>query len=194
MVQRLSSLFDADLVHERAARRGGPEPSPGRTSRRPSGRPATPPQAANGVSGAAVIAGVAADTELLEPLRERFAAWQHALETDGLSPATRQPRPAGGRRPVVHRAARPRARSTSRLRAVRSATSCSARRVAAAPRRPRRRAVDRRATRQRPRRAKKSVMSTAPPASSGPRRTGVRRVDRRARRSRPSSSGQAPAA
>ena len=38
--------------------------------------------------GAAVIAGVAADTELLEPLREHFAAWQHALVTDGLSPAS----------------------------------------------------------------------------------------------------------
>ena len=34
-----------------------------------------------------MIAGVAADTELLEPLRERFAVWQHALVTDGLPPA-----------------------------------------------------------------------------------------------------------
>jgi AcrR family transcriptional regulator len=30
---------------------------------------------------------VAADTELLEPLRERFAAWQQALVSDGLPPA-----------------------------------------------------------------------------------------------------------
>ncbi len=35
-----------------------------------------------------MIAGVAADTELLEPLRERFAGWQHSLETDGVPPAT----------------------------------------------------------------------------------------------------------
>ena len=35
-----------------------------------------------------MIAGVAADPGLLEPLRERFAAWQHALTADGISPAS----------------------------------------------------------------------------------------------------------
>ena len=35
-----------------------------------------------------MIAGVAADTELLEPLREHFATWQQALVTDGLPPAS----------------------------------------------------------------------------------------------------------
>ena len=35
-----------------------------------------------------MIAGVAADTELLGPLRDRFAAWQHALVADGLPPAS----------------------------------------------------------------------------------------------------------
>ena len=38
--------------------------------------------------GAAVIAGLAADTELLAPLRERFAAWQDALVADGIAPAS----------------------------------------------------------------------------------------------------------
>ena len=38
--------------------------------------------------GAAVIAGVAADTELLAPLRERFKSWQEALMADGLPAAS----------------------------------------------------------------------------------------------------------
>ena len=83
MVQRLSSSFDADLERE------------GGLSGRPGAFTKAYLQATFGSSGevaegrqrrlgAAVIAGVAADPELLEPLRERFVAWQHALVADGL--------------------------------------------------------------------------------------------------------------
>jgi AcrR family transcriptional regulator len=87
MVQRLSSSFDADL--ERA---GGSSHHPGAFTRAYVEATFGPPTDATASRerrlGAAVIAGVAADTELLEPLRERFAAWQHALVTDGLPAAS----------------------------------------------------------------------------------------------------------
>jgi AcrR family transcriptional regulator len=87
MVERLGSQFDEDLEREDAgsglpgaftrayleASFGPSDDAPGSRERR---------------LGAAVIAGVAADTELLEPLRERFAAWQRALVADGISPAS----------------------------------------------------------------------------------------------------------
>jgi len=37
--------------------------------------------------GAALLAGITADPELLAPLRQRFAGWQAAAEADGLDPA-----------------------------------------------------------------------------------------------------------
>ncbi len=87
MVQRLSSSFDADLERE-----GGSSGRPGAFTRAyveaTFGPPADAAASRERRLGAAVIAGVAADTELLEPLRERFAAWQHALVTDGLPPAS----------------------------------------------------------------------------------------------------------
>ncbi|MGO9332681.1 MAG: TetR family transcriptional regulator [Acidimicrobiales bacterium] len=87
MVQRLSSLFDADLERE-----GGLSGRPGAFTRAYlQATFGTSSDAAEGRQrrlGAAVIAGVAADPELLEPLRERFVAWQHALVTDGLAPAS----------------------------------------------------------------------------------------------------------
>ena len=86
MVDRLSSCFDADL--ERA---GASSPEPGAFTRAyvaATFGPPTDSASRDRRLGAAVIAGVAADTELLEPLRERFAAWQHALENDGLPAAT----------------------------------------------------------------------------------------------------------
>jgi hypothetical protein len=87
MVERLSSQFEADLRRQGAlsghrgaftrayleATFGPPEPEAASRDKR---------------LGAAVIAGVAADTELLEPLRERFAVWQRSLVTDDLPPAT----------------------------------------------------------------------------------------------------------
>ena len=87
MVQRLCASFDADLERE-----GGSSGSSGAFTRAYLEATFGPPSDAAASRerrlGAAVIAGVAADTELLEPLRERFARWQHALETDGLPPAT----------------------------------------------------------------------------------------------------------
>jgi len=86
MVQRLSSFFDADLERE-----GGTSGLRGAFTRAYVEATFGPPTDAAASRerrlGAAVIAGVAADTELLVPLRERFAAWQHALVTDGLPPA-----------------------------------------------------------------------------------------------------------
>jgi AcrR family transcriptional regulator len=86
MVQRLSSQFDADLEQE-----GGWSGQPGAFTRAyleaNFGPSSEVPGSRERRLGAAVIAGVASDTELLEPLRERFVAWQHALQADGLPPA-----------------------------------------------------------------------------------------------------------
>jgi AcrR family transcriptional regulator len=86
MVQRLSSSFDTDLE-----RQGGSSGSPGAFTRAYVEATLGPPSDAAASRerrlGAAVIAGIAADTKLLEPLRERFAEWQDALVTDGLPPA-----------------------------------------------------------------------------------------------------------
>jgi len=87
MVERLSSRFDEDLAREGAG------------SGRPGAFTRAYLEASFGPSsddhvirerrlGAAVIAGVASDPELLEPLRERFAAWQHALTADSIAPAS----------------------------------------------------------------------------------------------------------
>ena len=87
MVQRLSSLFDADL--ERKGGSCGVRGAFTRAYLEATFGPSTDAAASRERRlGAAVIAGVAADTELLEPLRGRFAAWQHALVTDGLPPAS----------------------------------------------------------------------------------------------------------
>jgi AcrR family transcriptional regulator len=87
MVERLGSLFDADLERE-----GGRSGRPGAFTRAYLEATFGPSSDTAGSRerrlGAAVIAGVAADTELLQPLRERFAAWQHALVADGLPPAS----------------------------------------------------------------------------------------------------------
>jgi AcrR family transcriptional regulator len=86
MVQRLSSEFDADLEKE-----GAWSGEPGAFTRAyleaNFGPSSEVPGSRERRLGAAVIAGVASDNELLEPLRERFVAWQHALEADGLPPA-----------------------------------------------------------------------------------------------------------
>lgn len=83
MVQRLSAAFDADL-----GRAGAGDGTPGAFCRAYVEATFGPPIGAGAIRerrlGAAVIAGVAADPELLEPLRERFATWQDALEHDGV--------------------------------------------------------------------------------------------------------------
>jgi AcrR family transcriptional regulator len=87
MVERLSSRFDEDLERE-----GAGSGRPGAFTRaylEASFGPSSDDHASRERRlGAAVIAGVASDPELLEPLRERFAAWQHALTADGISPAS----------------------------------------------------------------------------------------------------------
>ena len=86
MVQRLCSLFDADL--EREGLSGRPGAFAEAYLEATFGPPVEDAASRERRLGAAVIAGLAADPELLEPLRERFARWQHTLVTDGLPPAT----------------------------------------------------------------------------------------------------------
>jgi len=87
MVERLGSRFDADLEREGA---GSGEPGAfTRAYLESSFGPASDAAGSRELRlGAAVIAGLAADTELLAPLRERFAAWQDALAADGIAPAS----------------------------------------------------------------------------------------------------------
>lgn len=85
MVQRFSESFDADL--ERHGASGG---EPGAFTRAYLEASLSPP-AGGGDSreqrlGAALLAGMASDPDLLEPLRRRFDAWQAAVERDGLPP------------------------------------------------------------------------------------------------------------
>lgn len=84
MVQRFVVSFDADL-----ARYGALEGTPGCFTRAyleatiaPSEEPGDPRERR---LGGALLAGVASDPDLLAPLRDRFAAWQEAVEADGLS-------------------------------------------------------------------------------------------------------------
>jgi AcrR family transcriptional regulator len=87
MLQRLISSFDDDLERE-----GAFSGRPGAFTRAylevTFGPPKTAAPSRQRRLGAAVVAAVAADTQLLEPLSERFAEWQHALTSDGLPPAT----------------------------------------------------------------------------------------------------------
>ncbi len=87
MVDRFVVSFDADLVAFGAE--GG---KPGdfvrayvEASVSPNYHPGDPRQQR---LGAALIASVASDPELLKPLRERFDSWQASIESDGLDPAT----------------------------------------------------------------------------------------------------------
>lgn len=87
MVERLCSQFEADLTREGAL--SGRRAAFTRAYLEATFGPAEPAAASREKRlGAAVIAGVAADTELLEPLRERFAVWQRSLASDDLPPAT----------------------------------------------------------------------------------------------------------
>ena len=83
MVERLGASFDADL--ERAGGSGG---EPGDFTRAYVAATFAPLPDESALRerrlGAAVIAGVASDAHLLEPLRERFASWQRSIEHDGI--------------------------------------------------------------------------------------------------------------
>ncbi len=83
MVERFVVSFDADL-----ARRGCAGGRPGDFVRAyidatvsPSLEPGDPREQH---LGAALLAGVASDPDLLEPLRARFASWQASIEADGI--------------------------------------------------------------------------------------------------------------
>jgi AcrR family transcriptional regulator len=85
MVERFVVGFDADLE-----RNGALSGRPGDFARAylkstlaPSEDPADGRERS---LGAALLAGVASDPELLQPLRDRFQAWQKAVESDGISP------------------------------------------------------------------------------------------------------------
>ncbi len=85
MVQRFAESFDADLE-----RYGAGSGQPGAFTRAylestvaPTVEPDDPRERR---LGGALLAGLASDPELLAPLRERFDAWQAAVERDGLAP------------------------------------------------------------------------------------------------------------
>ncbi|MGO9963028.1 MAG: TetR/AcrR family transcriptional regulator [Acidimicrobiales bacterium] len=87
MVERLGSRFDEDLDRE-GARSGRPGAFTLAYLEAGFGPPSDDHASRERRLGAAVIAGVASDPELLEPLRQRFATWQHALTVDGISPVS----------------------------------------------------------------------------------------------------------
>lgn len=87
MVERFCLSFDADLAQYGAG--GG---KPGDFVRAYVEASLAPTTNAGDVRerrlGAALLASVASDPELLKPLRDRFTAWQAAVESDGLDVAT----------------------------------------------------------------------------------------------------------
>jgi AcrR family transcriptional regulator len=90
MVERLVAAFDEDLAEEIAAdEAGGSEPA-GRYVRSyvsATIRPAeTDEDLRRARAGAAVLAAMACEPQLLEPLRRSFDRWQQRLATDGVDP------------------------------------------------------------------------------------------------------------
>jgi AcrR family transcriptional regulator len=85
MVCRFVESFDADLEHLGAY--SGETGAFARAYLEATLAPTVEPgDVHNRRLGGALLAGVAADPELLAPLRERFDAWQRAVEHDGLAP------------------------------------------------------------------------------------------------------------
>jgi AcrR family transcriptional regulator len=87
MLERLIALFEADVEHYAA---GDATRAPGRYTRayvratlEPRGESAS--SEVEDVS-AAIIAAVSTDPTLLEPLEQRFRAWQEAIEADDVDP------------------------------------------------------------------------------------------------------------
>lgn len=83
MLERLSAAFEADL-ERLGAYLGGPGDFTRAYLEATFAPAAGDEDSRERRLGAAVIAGVVADPELLGPLRDRFAAWQRAIEDDGL--------------------------------------------------------------------------------------------------------------
>jgi AcrR family transcriptional regulator len=90
MVQRLVEGFDADLDAESAADDVAGTAAAGRYVRsyvRATVRPAlTAQDVRRERAGAAVLAAMAAEPQLLEPLRTSFDRWQQRLVADGVDP------------------------------------------------------------------------------------------------------------
>jgi AcrR family transcriptional regulator len=96
MVERLVAAFDADLEEECAAEQRSTDTSavageaPGRYVRAYIRATVRPPRTSDDVrrerAGAAVLAAMASEPALLEPLRASFDRWQARLVDDGVDP------------------------------------------------------------------------------------------------------------
>jgi AcrR family transcriptional regulator len=90
MVERLVQAFDSELEDEAAADAARSAPATGRYVRsyvRATVRPSrTPEDVRRERAGAAVLAAMACEPELLEPLRRSFDRWQERLVADGVDP------------------------------------------------------------------------------------------------------------
>ncbi|MGH9302784.1 MAG: TetR/AcrR family transcriptional regulator [Acidimicrobiales bacterium] len=82
MVKRLCESFDADL--ERYGAGSGARGAFTLAYLEASLAPGQPGEERQARLGSALFAGVASDPDLLAPLRERFTAWQAALDADGI--------------------------------------------------------------------------------------------------------------
>ena len=85
MVERFVVSFDADL--EQFGAYGGAPGDFVRAYVEATFAPVEPGDSRERRLGSSLLAGVASDPELLEPLRERFAAWQCSVESDGVDAA-----------------------------------------------------------------------------------------------------------
>jgi AcrR family transcriptional regulator len=90
MVERLVAAFDADLDDEVATDAAGDSTETGRYVRayvRATVRESqTPEEVRRERAGAAVLAAMASEPQLLEPLRTSFDRWQRRLVADGIDP------------------------------------------------------------------------------------------------------------
>jgi AcrR family transcriptional regulator len=89
MVERMVEAFDADLDAQCRAdgKDGTPEGRYLRAYVRATVRPAlTPEDIRRERAGAAILAAMASEPQLLAPLREAFDRWQQRLVTDGVDP------------------------------------------------------------------------------------------------------------
>jgi AcrR family transcriptional regulator len=90
MVERLVAAFDADLEAESAADDSAGSDAAGRYIRAYVRATIRPPRTVEDVrrerAGAAVLAAMASEPQLLEPLRRSFDRWQRRLVADGVDP------------------------------------------------------------------------------------------------------------
>ncbi len=90
MVERLVAAFDSELMDESAADATTDAAASGRYVRsyvRATVRPSrTPEDVRRERAGAAVLAAMACEPQLLEPLRRSFDRWQDRLTSDGVDP------------------------------------------------------------------------------------------------------------